>query len=341
MEHRTLGNSGLRVTPLTLGAMTFGESQGFMKGVTASDDEARRLLDRALDRGIDCVDTANVYSEGRSESLLGEWLRGKRDRVIVMTKCRFPTVATPGVKPSPHEWGLSRKAILKNCEDSLTRLRTDYIDLYQVHMQDRSVPIEETLRALDELVCAGKVRYIGCSNYTAYRLVESLWAADRRNLPPYVSLQMQWSLLVRDAERELIPACRTFGLGTLIWAPLARGFLSGKYERGAALPPGSRLSTWQDSWRAVDQERSWRILEVVRGVARARETTPAAVALAWLLCRHETSTVIVGARTEAQLDDNLRALEVKLGESELAELDKVSQPEWGYPQAFIAMREPW
>jgi len=247
----------------------------------------------------------------------------------------------PGVKPSPHEWGLSRESIVKNCEDSLARLRTDYIDLYQVHMQDRAVPIEETLRALDDLVRAGKVRYIGCSNYTGYRLVESLWAADRRNLAPYISLQLQWSLLVRDAERELIPACRTFGLGTLIWGPLGRGFLSGKYERGAPPPADSRLSVWQDSWRQLDTERSWRILASVREVARRRETTPSVVALAWLLGKRETSTVIFGARTEAQLDDNLRALELKLSESELAELDQASQPDWGYPQAFIAMREPW
>ena len=172
--------------------MTIGESQGFMKGVTSSDDEARRVLDRALDAGIDCIDTANLYSEGRSEELLGKWLEGRRERVVLMTKCRYPTAAgTPGATWLPHDMGLSRKGILKNCEDSLRRLRTDYIDLYQVHMQDRAVPIEETLRALGDLVHQGKVRYIGCSNYTGVRLVESLWAADQRDLIPYASIQLQ------------------------------------------------------------------------------------------------------------------------------------------------------
>ncbi|HJZ87261.1 MAG TPA: aldo/keto reductase [Polyangia bacterium] len=342
MEHRTLGRSGLRVTPLTFGAMTVGESQGFMKGVTSSDDEALRVLDRALDHGIDCVDTANVYSEGRSEEILGRWLRGKRDRVVVMTKCRFPTLGmVPGHKPGPHEHGLSRKAILAACEQSLARLQTDYIDLYQVHMQDRQVPIEETLRALDDLVRAGKVRYLGCSNYAAYRLVESLWTADRSHLSGYVSLQLQWSLVVRDAERELVPASRAFGLGTLVWSPLARGFLSGKYVRGQPPPTGSRLGSWLDSWRQLDQDRAWRVLDQVRQVAERHQTTPAAVALAWLLGKPEVSSVIVGARTVAQLDDNLRALEVRLSAEEMTELDQVSAPDWGYPYSFIALREPW
>jgi aryl-alcohol dehydrogenase-like predicted oxidoreductase len=339
MEHRTLGRCGLRVTPLTLGAMTFGESQTFMKGVTSSDDEARNVLDRALDAGIDCIDTANVYSEGRSEELLGKFLEGRRDRVVLMTKCRWPT--NPGAPWLPHDMGLSRKSILKNCEESLRRLRTDFIDLYQVHMQDRAVPIEETLCALEDLVTAGKVRYIGCSNYTAVRVMESLWTADRRNLLPYASMQVQWSLGVRDVERELIPAARLYGLGTLIWSPLGRGFLSGKYERGAAPPAGTRLASWQDSWRQFDNDRGWAILDKVREVARRRETTPAAVALGWLLAKPETSTVIIGARTVQQLDDNLRALQVKLSREDMAELDQVSAPEWGYPYNFIAMREPW
>lgn len=319
--------------------MTFGESQTFMKGVTSSDDEARRVLDRALDLGIDCIDTANVYSEGRSEELLGKWLEGRRDRVVLMTKCRWPT--NPAAPFGPHDMGLSRKGILKNCEDSLRRLRTDYIDLYQTHMQDGQVPIEETLRAFDDLIRAGKVRYIGCSNYTGMRLVESLWAADRRNLTPYGSIQLQWSLAVRDAERELIPAARTLGLGTLIWSPLARGFLSGKYERGAGAPAGTRLASWQDSYNQFNNDRSWALLDKVREVARRRETTPAAISLAWLLARPETSTIIIGARTVEQLEQNTTALSVKLSREEIAELDAASAPRWGYPYDFIAMREAW
>jgi aryl-alcohol dehydrogenase-like predicted oxidoreductase len=208
-------------------------------------------------------------------------------------------------------------------------------------MQDRAVPVEETLSALSDLVRAGKVRYVGCSNYAAYRLVESLWVADRRGLEPYVSLQLQWSLAVRDAERELIPAVRAFGLGTLVWSPLARGFLTGKYRRGQPAPGGSRLASWQDSLRQFDNDRGWTILEAVREIAKRHGKTPSAVALAWLLARPEVTSIIVGARTAAQLEENLSALDVHLSPEDLAGLDKVSVPDWGYPQGFIAMREPW
>lgn len=340
MEHRALGRTGLKVSRLSFGAMTLGESEGFMKGVTSSDEEARRVLDRALDAGIDTVDTANVYSEGRSEELLGRWLEGKRQRVVLATKCRFPTRGTAATAP-PHDHGLSRKAVLQACEDSLRRLRTDFIDLYQVHMQDRSVPIEETLSALDGLVRQGKVRYVGCSNYAGYRLVESLWAADRLGLERYASVQLQWSLAERGAERELVPAARAFGLGLMIWSPLARGFLSGKYRRGEAPPAGTRLASWQDTFRQFDNDRCWGALEAARAAARRLGATPAAVALAWLLAKPEATTLVLGARTEAQLADNLGALEVKLSPEDVAELDRASAPDWGYPQGFIAMREPW
>src|SRR3954465_10534279 len=180
MEYRPLGQSGLRVSALSLGAMTFGESSPFMKGVTSPDEEARRVFDAAVDAGVNLIDTANVYSEGRSEELTGQWIKGKRDRVLLATKCRFPIgFAIAGKKPGPHDMGLSRKHILEACEASLRRLKTDVIDLYQVHMQDSSVRIEETMRALDDLVTQGKVRYVGCSNYAGYRLVESLWAAEK------------------------------------------------------------------------------------------------------------------------------------------------------------------
>jgi aryl-alcohol dehydrogenase-like predicted oxidoreductase len=340
MDRTTLGRSGLKVTRLSLGAMTFGESRGFMKGVTSPDEEARRVLDRALDAGIDTIDTANVYSEGRSEELLGEWLAGRRERVVLATKCRFATTGD-AARAGPHDSGLSRKAILKACEDSLRRLRTDFVDLYQVHMQDRFVPIEETLSALDALVRQGKVRYAGCSNYAGYRLVESLWTAERRGLERYASIQLQWSLLSRDCERELIPAVRAFGLGTLVWSPLARGFLSGKYRRGEPRPADGRLTAWQDSWRSVDVPQAWAVLDEVRRIAGARGTTPAAVSLAWLLARPEVSTIIVGARTVAQLEENLAALSVRLSPEEIAALDRVSEPAWGYPYAFIGAREPW
>jgi len=273
MEIRPLGKSGLRVSVMSLGAMTFGESDTFMKGVTSDDDEARRVFDRAIERGVNLVDTANVYSEGKSEELTGKWTKGKRDRVLVATKCRFPIGF--GTRPvGAHGMGLSRKHIVEACEASLRRLDTDVIDLYQVHMQDTSVPIDETLRALDDLVTQGKVRYVGCSNYTGYRLVESLWRADALRTHRFESLQLQWSLAVRDGEREMIPACRAFGVGTMVWSPLARGFLSGKYHKGQQAPEGSRFASWQDSFKQFDNDPSWHLLRQPLAVLRQPEDRP-------------------------------------------------------------------
>lgn len=338
--HRSLGRCGLKVSPLTLGAMTFGESESFMKGVTSSDEEARRVLDEALERGIDSIDTANIYSEGRSEELLGHWLQGRRPRVVLMTKARFPMGL--GTRPAgPHDQGLSRRHLIAACEDSLRRLRTDYIDLYQVHMQDGGVPIDETLRALDDLRGAGKIRYAGCSNYAGYRLVESLWAADRRGTLRYESMQVQWSLLVRGAERELIPAARAFGIGVLVWSPLARGFLSGKYHRGQPPPPGTRLSSWRDSFGQFDNDFGWGVLDVVRQIAHEVQATPAAVALSYLLAQPECSSLVIGARTAEQLHDNLAALAVTLSPAQLERLEKAARPAWGYPYDFIGARERW
>jgi aryl-alcohol dehydrogenase-like predicted oxidoreductase len=338
MEHRRLGKSGLQVSTFCLGTMTFGDSETFMKGVTSPDDEAGRVLDRALEAGIDFVDTANVYSEGRSEELLGKLLGKRRKNVVLATKCRFAT----GRSARPMEMGLSRRHILEACDASLQRLGTDWIDLYQVHMQDARTPIEETLRALDDLVRSGKVRYIGCSNYAGYRLVESLWTSDKRNLVRYDTFQFQWSLIERGAEREIVPACREFGLGTMIWSPLCRGFLSGRYEKGKAPPAGSRLESWKDTWtKYANSERTWRILDAVRGMAKELGTTPAAVSLAWLLAKPECSTIIVGARDVKQLDDNLGGLEVKLNAAQVAALDRVSEPTWEYPYDFIGARERW
>lgn len=330
----------MRLSALSLGAMTFGEAKGFMKGVHSEDAEARRVFDAAVAAGLDTVDTANGYAEGRSEELLGQWMKGRRHEVTLLTKCRFPTLG--GTAPMhPNESGLSRQSIVWNCEQSLKRLQTDYIDLYQVHMQDRSVPIEETLRALDDLQRAGKVRYVGCSNYTGYRLVESLWAADRRGTARYDGVQLQWSLVARDAEREVVPAAKTFGLGLLVWSPLGRGFLSGKYRKGQPPPAGTRLEAWKESWAATATDQNWKTLDAVLAVAKRRDATPASVSLAWLLQKPEVSSVIIGARNQRQLEDNLRALEVKLDADDLRQLDEASQPAWGYPYNFIGGREPW
>ncbi|MHB1845863.1 MAG: aldo/keto reductase [Deltaproteobacteria bacterium] len=340
MDHVPLGRTGLRVSRLCLGAMTFGESKSFMKGATSSDDEARRVLDASFEAGIDFIDTANVYSEGRSEELLGGWLKGRRPQIVLATKCRFAMgMGTQAV--GPNDKGLSRRHILSACEDSLRRLGTDWIDLYQVHMQDGQTPIEETLRALDDLVRQGKVRYAGCSNYTGYRLGEAEGAAARLGLHRYESIQLQWNLITRDAERELIPAARAFGLGVLVWSPLARGFLSGKYRRGQPPPEGSRLAAWKDRYASFDKERNWKVLEAVARVAERRGKGMAPVALAWLLAKPECSSIIIGARTVAQLKENLEAQALKLTPEEVRELDQASLPEWGYPYDFIGNSEPW
>lgn len=341
MEHRSLGRAGLKVPVLSLGCMTFGESQTWMKGVTSPDDEAHRVVEVAIDRGMTLLDTADVYSDGHSEELLGEWLGWKRDRVLLATKCRFPMGPGSPHPVGPNDLGLSRHHIVRSCEASLRRLKTDWIDLYQVHMQDRATPIEETLRALDDLVRSGKVRYAGCSNYTGYRLVESLWAADKRDTVRYESVQLQWSLIDRGCEREVVPACRAFGVGVLVWGAIARGFLSGKYRRGEAPPAGSRFDSWRDALKHYDKDENWRVVDAVNAIARRRDVKPSAVAMAWLIARPEVSSVIVGARDVRQLEENLAAAELKLSAEELDELTRVSTPDWGYPQSFIAMREPW
>src|SRR6202165_2695457 len=273
--------------------MTFGASRTNLKGVTSSEEEARRGFDRALEAGVKLIDTANVYTEGRSEELTGEWAAGKRDQLLIATKCRFPIGFGMTQKPGPHEWGLSRKAIMTACEGSLRRLKTDVIDLYQVHMQDRNVAIDETLRALDDLVTEGKVRYIGCSNYAGYSLVESLWAADRLQTHRYEAATLQWSPAQRSAERELIPASAAFGLGVLIWSPLSRGFLSGKYQRGQLAPAGSRLGVHKDDFRALDNEKNWNLLDVVGRIAEQHETTHSAVSLAWLLASPQMNNILI------------------------------------------------
>lgn len=335
MDHRRLGKSGLKVSTLCLGTMTFGDSTGFMRGVTSSDAEARKVLDRSLEAGIDFIDTADMYSEGNSERLLGEWLQPRRKDLILATKCRY------AMGPSVHEQGLSRRYIIQACEASLRRLRTDWIDLYQVHMQDKDVEIEETLRALDDLIRAGKIRYSACSNYTGYRLTEALWASQAHNLHRFESVQLQWNLIERGAEREMIPACRAFGLGVLVWSPLARGMLSGRYRRDMPPPAGSRLGEWKELWKRINNDRTWGLIDAVAAVAKELESTPAAVALAWLLHKPEVSSVILGARDVAQLEDNLAASRLKLSPDQMKKLDKVSEPAWGYPYDFIGSREAW
>ena len=335
MEYRTLGNSGLKVPVLCLGAMTFGEAddKSFMHKVSADEKTSFAIMSRAFERGVNFIDTADVYGQdGLSERVVGAWMAESknRDKMVLATKFRFR------MGEGPNATGASRYRILRTVEDSLRRLKTDRIDLYQIHMQDIETPEEETLRALDDLVRAGKVLYLGASNYAAYRLNDSQWISKTEHLHRFVALQMQYSLVVRDLEREHVPVCRQFGMGILPWAPLAAGFLSGKYSRNQAPPPGARLEAWKERFAAFDNERAWRILDAVQALAKEKQTTASAVALAWLLAKPQVSSVIFGARSLEQVDDNLRAVDVKLTADDVQKLDTASAYELGYPYQFMA-----
>jgi aryl-alcohol dehydrogenase-like predicted oxidoreductase len=240
----------------------------------------------------------------------------------------------------PNGMGASRYRIMRTVEDSLRRLQTDRIDLYQIHMQDIETPEEETLRALDDLVRQGKVLYLGCSNYAAYRLVESLWISRTQNLERFVSMQMQYSLTVRDIEREHVPIAKRYGVGILPWSPLAGGLLSGKYAKGQPPPPGARMAQWKERYAAFDNERNWRIVDEVRAVAKERGATPSEIALAWCLHKPGVTSVIFGARDMRQLEDNLKAAELKLSEAEMKRLDDASAWTLSYPYDFLARVQP-
>ncbi|WP_437676843.1 aldo/keto reductase [Sorangium sp. So ce131] len=335
MEYRSLGTSGLKVPVLCLGAMTFGEAneKSFMHNVGCDEKTSFAIMSRALERGVGFIDTADVYGQdGLSERVVGAWMAEtkSRDRVVLATKFRFR------MGEGPNSTGASRYRIVRTVEDSLRRLGTDRIDLYQIHMQDIDTPEEETLRALDDLVRAGKVLYLGASNYAAYRLTDSQWISKTEHLHRFVALQMQYSLLVRDLEREHIPVCKQFGIGVLPWSPLASGFLSGKYVKDQPPPPGVRLEKWKQNFADFDNDRGWRTLDAVNAIAKEKQTTPAAVSLAWLLAKPTVTSVIFGARSLEQLDDNLKAADVKLSAEEVQRLDDASAFELGYPYKFIA-----
>jgi aryl-alcohol dehydrogenase-like predicted oxidoreductase len=335
MEYRNLGASGVKVSALCLGTMTFGEAdeKSFMHQVGCDEPTAFAIMSKALDAGVNFFDSADVYGqEGLSERVVGSWFaaEGRRDQVVLATKFRFR------MAEGPNGSGASRRRIMRTVEDSLRRLRTDRIDLYQIHMQDIETPEEETLRALDDLVRQGKVLYLGASNYAAYRLCDSLWISQTRNLERFVTLQAQYSLMVRDIEREHLPLARRFGLGVLPWSSLAGGFLSGKYQKGAPPPVGARLERWKERYQSFDTPRNWRILEAVNVVASEMGATASQVSLAWLLTRPAVTSVIFGARTPAQLDDNLAAVKLKLPASASKRLDEASAFELGYPYDFMA-----
>ena len=334
MQYRKLGRSGLDVSTLCLGTMTFGEADegSFMHGVGSDEATSFRIMDAALDAGINFFDTANVYGQqGLSERVVGNWFHqhGRRDDVVLATKFRFR------MAPGPNGTGASRHHIMRAVEESLRRLQTDRIDLYQIHMQDLDTPEEETLRALDDLVRQGKVLYIGASNYTAYRLVESLWISQTQSLERFVALQVQYSLVARDIEREHVPLSQRYGVGIIPWSPLAGGFLSGKYQRDEKPPEGSRLERWKDRFAQYDNDPSWKAVEAIGSIAEELGTTPSSVALAWLLHKPCVTSVIFGARSLEQLTANLGAADLELPPAAVQRLDEAAPPHVGYPYDFM------
>ena len=324
MDYRPLGRSGLKVSVLTLGTMTFGGKGVFAKVGSTDVAGARRMVDLCVDAGVNTVDTADVYSGGVSEEIVGQAIAGKRDRLIVATKARFP------MGEGPNDRGSSRHHLVRACEASLKRLGTDWIDLYQLHEWDGLTPLEETLEALDLLVRSGKVRYVGASNFSGWHLMKALGVADARHLPRFVSQQIHYTLQAREAEQELVPISLDQGLGILVWSPIAGGLLSGKYRRGKPQPEGRLLQEWKEP-PIHDQERLYDIVEVLVKIGEARNVSPAQVALAWLLGRPAVASVIVGARTEDQLKQNLGAGDLQLSSDERAALDRVSLLPLPYP----------
>jgi aryl-alcohol dehydrogenase-like predicted oxidoreductase len=325
MDYRQLGSSGLRVSALTLGTMTFGGRGNFAAVGSTDVAAATRQVDLCLDRGINFIDTANGYSGGLSEQIVGEAIKGRRDDVLLSTKARMP------VGDGPNDAGLSRHHLIAQCEASLRRLQVDHIDLYHVHEWDGQTPLEETMEALDSLVRSGKVRYVGVSNYSGRQLMKALGVADRHGYQRFVTQQIYYSLEARDAEYELLPVAVDEGIGILVWSPLAGGLLSGKYRRGAQGPAGARHLTDWDEPPVRNEEQLYDTVDVLVEIGEARGVSAAQVAIAWLLTRPGIVSVIVGARTDEQLADNLGAADLQLSGEEIARLEQVSRPPLIYP----------
>jgi aryl-alcohol dehydrogenase-like predicted oxidoreductase len=320
MEYTLLGHSGLKVSRATLGTMNFGGS--------CDEREAHRIVDAFLDAGGNVIDTADVYTGGQSEEIVGRAIATRRESVVLATKGSGPTGTGPNSR------GLSRVHLTRALHASLTRLGTDYIDLYQCHNWYPDTPIEETMTTLDGFVRSGKVRYLGCSNYTASQIVESQWASQRVGGVPFVSLQPHYSLLAREIEAEILPACARHGLGTLTYGPLASGVLAARYHRGTAPEPGTRMRQWLEfpypaaaQWaRTMMRDHCFDIAEEVAQIAEDLGTTSAAVAISWAVRRPGITSVIVGPRTVDQLQDNLKGVELDLPVETMSHLDTISAP---------------
>ena len=323
MKYKQLGRTGLLVSELCFGTMTFA-GRGFWKVVGQQPQEtADNLVAKALDAGINFFDTANIYSEGESEKMLGKALGKRRKEVVVATKVRGR------MGPGANQVGLSRGHIMQSVEDSLFRLGTDYIDLYQIHGFDELTPLEETMRALDDLVRSGKVRYLGCSNLAAWQLMKSLWISDKSDLHRFETLQAYYTIAGRDLERELVPLMRDQQIGLLVWSPLAGGLLSGKFYREGEGPENARRAAFD--FPPVDKELAFNVVDVMREIAAAHKVSVAQIALSWLLHQPVVTSVIIGAKNDEQLSDNLSAPEVELSADELSRLAEVSALPPEYP----------
>jgi aryl-alcohol dehydrogenase-like predicted oxidoreductase len=337
VKYRLLGRTGVWVSEISLGTMTFGGNDHpvYSKLGALGQEQVDQVVGTALDAGVNFVDTADVYADGESEHLLGRAIGKRRRDVVIGTKLLAP------VGPGPNDQGLTRLHVMRSLEDSLRRLGTDYIDLYQIHNHDHVTPIEETLSALDDAVRQGKIRYIGSSNLAAWQISKALGVSALHNQARFVANQAHYSLVSRDAERDLVPMAEDAGLSLTVWSPLAGGFLSGKFDRGGvATEPDSRRVQAGADFVPFDEEAGFAVLDVLRVVAARHEVSPARVAIAWLLAQRAVTSVVVGARKLDQLTDNIAASDLTLTEQDLAELDEVSRPPIAYPNWIQAAFGP-
>jgi aryl-alcohol dehydrogenase-like predicted oxidoreductase len=337
VEYRMLGASGLQVSVLSFGTMTLGGEGRFAAMGNVQVEEARKQIGICMESGVNLFDTADIYSFGKSEEVLGRALGTLRKDVVLATKCFV------GLEPGPNRSGLSRRHIIEACEASLRRLETDWIDLYQAHNFDSLTPLDETLRAFDDLVTSGKVRYAGCSNYAGWQLMKAHSIADRLGIRRYISQQVNYSLLARETEQDLVPLGIDQRTGILAWSPLQFGLLSGKFRRGQNKPSESRLNS-VDAPGAIDEDRLYKTVDVLAGIADRRQVSISQVALNWVTRKPCVDTVIIGARNEQQLRDNLAAASWTLTDAEVESLDEVSAIPLSYPhwhqRKFATERNP-
>ena len=325
MEYRTLGRSGLKVSALAMGTFSFGGRGPFAAIASQGVPEAARLIDCCIANGVNLIDTANMYSTGLSEEIVGEVMADRSPDILISSKARMR------IGDGPNDEGASRWHLIRECERSLKRLRRDHIDIYHIHEWDGQTPVEETMEALDTLVRQGKIRYAGCSNYTGWQIMKSLMASDRGHFQRFVTQQIHYTLEAREAEYELLPLSVDQGIGVTVWSPLAAGLLSGKHTRQQPVAPDSRQDRGWSEPPIRDQDRLWRIVDVLNDIAAAHDVQAAQVALAWTLTRPAVASLIVGGTSTGQFEANFRALDLTMTPEDLRRLDDVSQPPQIYP----------